>query len=219
MFPPDRYKVVRLVVSFEAFLTLRLYNRGQRETLKSTSKILEVSKHFPLSCCTDYTSPWRSVGTTKNFDISHIIYSMTRTRSDYTLLDLQIIQYLEESFSLILYTQVGAYRGFPHTGTPYDLFLVSGTAPLHKKKVFSTSKCTKRLFRNKGTPAGPPLSLGFRFIVTPAHYHINNNLTARKVFSKELPVMRFLTFVRTKAEPFPGLTCKNSKILQGFPGT
>lgn len=42
-------------------------------------------------------------------------------------------------------------------------------------------------------------------------------LTARKVFSKELPVMRFFTFVLTNAEPLPGLTCKNSNILQGFP--
>lgn len=29
--------------------------------------------------------------------------------------------------------------------------------------------------------------------------------------------MRFFTFVRTKADPLPGLTCKNSKILQGLP--
>lgn len=42
-------------------------------------------------------------------------------------------------------------------------------------------------------------------------------LTARNVFSKELPVMRFLTFVRTNADPLPGFTCKNSRILQGLP--
>lgn len=29
--------------------------------------------------------------------------------------------------------------------------------------------------------------------------------------------MRFLTFVRTNADPLPGFTCKNSRILQGLP--
>lgn len=42
-------------------------------------------------------------------------------------------------------------------------------------------------------------------------------LTARNVFSSVLPEMRFLTFVRTNADPFPGFTCKNSRILHGFP--
>ena len=44
-------------------------------------------------------------------------------------------------------------------------------------------------------------------------------LTARKVFSKVFPEIRFFTFVRTKADPLPGFTCKNSKILQGLPMT
>lgn len=43
------------------------------------------------------------------------------------------------------------------------------------------------------------------------------SLTARKVFSRLLPDTRFLTFVRTNADPFPGFTCKNSRILQGEP--
>ena len=33
---------------------------------------------------------------------------------------------------------------------------------------------------------------------------------ARKVFSMVVPEMRFLSLERTKAAPFPGLTCRNS---------
>ena len=36
---------------------------------------------------------------------------------------------------------------------------------------------------------------------------------ALKVFSTTLPVSAFLSFVLTKAAPFPGFTCKNSTTV------
>ena len=38
---------------------------------------------------------------------------------------------------------------------------------------------------------------------------------ARNVLSCTEPLTRFLIFVRTKAEPFPGFTCKNSRSRTG----
>src|SRR6266542_3691784 len=50
-------------------------------------------------------------------------------------------------------------------------------------------------------------------------YTRGNFSPARKVRSTTAPVSRFLTLVRTKAPPLPGLTCWNSTIRQTPPSS